>query len=147
MLAVRGQVVHSTGITWVVAERGGRALHGSSTQRHTLSERLCSSQTVDAKAFSAAIHRNDPPLSTTTIFIYRRNREDSEDGQGKRSGVLCSFEVCYVSAAGRGCALITRLRPPALARYSAASAVSTSVSMEKAPLPGTDVAQPALTVT
>ena len=88
MLAARGQVVRSTGITLVVAERVGRALHESSTQRHTLSDGLCNSQAVDAKAFSAAIHRNGPPLSTTTIFIYRRNKEDSKDGQGKRSRVL-----------------------------------------------------------
>jgi hypothetical protein len=113
VLVVRGQSVDRAGTTCPRADRPRCEPPDSSTRRHTLCDGLYFSQTIDAKAFFSAIHRNGAPLSTTTIFIYKeisqkqisRGASEDEAAPGEpihpADAVSAGFAVC--GPATHGC--------------------------------------------
>jgi len=71
LLAVCGSPVDGVGTSDALADRGSGETDKSSTSGHTLCKRFYLQQVLEHKALFAVIHRNYPPLSTTTICIHK----------------------------------------------------------------------------
>ena len=71
LLAVCGCPVDGVGTSDDVADRGIGKVSKLSTQGHTRYQWFCLHQVLEHKALFPLIHRNYPPLSTTTICIHK----------------------------------------------------------------------------